>query len=349
MIAIKIKYVQKHKGRDGRVRYYFRHPRLPRLPLPDIQDSKFWAAYQAALGQHCPAAIQKREPGTFSSLCDDWMKSAEFQQLGPATRKNYQRILLRMQVEDFGSYQATDFRPKHIRRFIARKADTPAAANHWLRMFRLAFDFAVKDGRVETNPTLGVQRLKEKAEGAKSWDEAEIAAFEAKWPHGSLPRLAFALLLYTGQRRSDVVRMGWKDVDNGLIAVTQVKTGSELLIPIHPSLAAELEYADKSKSTFLQTSKGQSSTTGFYNRFVRWVHDAGLPSGLSPHGLRKAAARRLAEAGCTAHQIASITGHRTLGEVQRYTKAVDQARLAHEAMAKIGGGSFTKPGNSSEF
>ena len=349
MIAIKIKYVQKHTGRDGRVRYYFRHPRLPRAALPDIHDSKFWTSYQEALGRDPSSVIQKREPGTFSSLCDDWMKSAEFQQLGPATRKNYQRILLRMQVEDFGTYQATDFRPKHIRRFIARKADTPAAANHWLRMFRLAFEFAVKDGRVETNPTIGVQRLREKAEGAKSWDEAEIAAFEARWERGSLQRLAFSLLLYTGQRRSDVVRMGWKDVTNGLIAVTQIKTGAELLIPIHPNLAAELEYADKAKLTFLQTSQGESSTTGFYNRFVRWVHEAGLPPGLSPHGLRKAAARRLAEAGCTAHQIAAITGHRTLGEVQRYTKAVDQARLAREAMAKIGGKSFTKSGDSSEF
>lgn len=349
MIAIKIQYVQKHRGRDGKVRYYFRHPRLPRVALPDIHDSKFWTAYQEALGRDPSSVIQKREPGTFSSLCDDWMKSAEFQQLGPATRRNYQRILLRMQVEDFGTYQATDFRPKHIRRFIARKANTPAAANHWLRMFRLAFEFAVKDGRVETNPTIGVQRLREKAEGAKSWDEAEIASFEARWERGSLQRLAFSLLLYTGQRRSDVVRMGWKDVTNGLIAVTQIKTGAELLIPIHPNLAAELEYADKAKPTFLQTSQGESSTTGFYNRFVRWVHEAGLPPGLSPHGLRKAAARRLAEAGCTAHQIAAITGHRTLGEVQRYTKAVDQARLAREAMAKIGGKSFTKSSDSSEF
>jgi integrase len=220
--------------------------------------------------------------------------------------------------------------------FIARKADTPAAANHWLRMFRLVFEFAVNDGRIEVNPTLGVQRLKEKAEGAKSWDDEEISAFEARWPSGSVQRLALYLLLYTGQRRSDVVRMGWRDVESGMIALTQVKTGSALLIPIHPRLADELEHADRGLDTFLQTSRGQSSTTGFYNRFVQWVHEAGLPAGLSPHGLRKAAARRLAEAGCTVHQIAAITGHRTLGEVQRYTKAVDQARLAREAMAKIG-------------
>jgi len=46
----------------------------------------------------------------------------------------------------------------------------------------------------------------------------------------------------------------------------------------------------------------------------------------SAHGLRKAAARRLAEAGCTEHEIAAITGHASLREVQRYTKAADQKR-----------------------
>jgi integrase len=59
-------------------------------------------------------------------------------------------------------------------------------------------------------------------------------------------------------------------------------------------------------------------------------------SGLTAHGLRKAAARRLAEAGCTALQIAAITGHKTLKEVSRYTAAADQGRMARDAMKRIG-------------
>jgi integrase len=51
--------------------------------------------------------------------------------------------------------------------------------------------------------------------------------------------------------------------------------------------------------------------------------------------LRKAAARRLAEIGCSAHEIAAITGHASLAEVQRYTKAADRKRLAQSAMAKL--------------
>ena len=71
-------------------------------------------------------------------------------------------------------------------------------------------------------------------------------------------------------------------------------------------------------------------------RFADWCKQAGMPAGCSAHGLRKTACRRLAEAGCTVHEIAAISGHASIAEVQRYTKAADQARLASAAMARLG-------------
>lgn len=65
---------------------------------------------------------------------------------------------------------------------------------------------------------------------------------------------------------------------------------------------------------------------------------AALPNGTSAHGLRKAACRRLAEAGCSANVIAAIRGHASLREVARYTAAADQARVARsgiEAMVSV--------------
>jgi integrase len=79
-----------------------------------------------------------------------------------------------------------------------------------------------------------------------------------------------------------------------------------------------------------------ASGGAFYNWFVECVEKAGIEPGLSPHGLRKATARRLAEAGCTPHQIASITGHQSLKEVERYTRAADQKRLAAAAVVRLG-------------
>ena len=79
-----------------------------------------------------------------------------------------------------------------------------------------------------------------KTAGYKSWSEAEIARFEAHYPIGSKARLAFALILYTGQRRGDVVKMGAHHIHDGVLTVDQSKTeGGEqahLEIPVHPKL-----------------------------------------------------------------------------------------------------------------
>lgn len=220
---------------------------------------------------------------------------------------------------------------------MANKAETPGAANFLLRMIRLLMKFAVEEGWRDDNPAIGVPKLKTKSDGFHTWTEQEIDQFETAHAPGSKARLALSLLLYTGQRRSDVVRMSDANLSGDLLAVRQVKTGHPLEIPIHPTLQAELDQCGTSQPTFLVTKHSQSfSAAGFGNWFRDRINEAGLPSRCSAHGLRKAAARRLAEAGCTPHQIAAVTGHKSLAEVQRYTAKADQARLAREAMKELG-------------
>jgi len=186
-------------------------------------------------------------------------------------------------------------------------------------------------GMAETNPVLGVKPYKSREGGLADWSEAEISAFETYHPMGSKPRLAFALALFTAQRVGDVARMGWQHVKGDRIMVTQQKTGARLAIPIHPELARILESVPRSL-TFLTTDHGATfSAEGLSNWFAKQCRAAGLLR-RTAHGLRKAACRRLAEAGATVHEIAAISGHKTLGEVERYTKAVDQARLAGQAL-----------------
>lgn len=97
--------------------------------------------------------------------------------------------------------------------------------------------------------------------------------------------------------------------------------------------------------TLLVTEFGKPfSPAGFTNLFRRWVAAAGLPKGISAHGLRKACCRRLAEAGCSAPEIMAISGHSSLREVQRYIAAADQGRMARSAMASI---TKTKTGTAS--
>jgi integrase len=85
------------------------------------------------------------------------------------------------------------------------------------------------------------------------------------------------------------------------------------------------------------------AAAGFNNWFHKAVVAAGLPDFCTPHGLRKAASRRLAEAGCTPHQIMAVTGHRNLSEVTRYTEAVSQEQLARMALSNVGGTKTVKP------
>ena len=186
------------------------------------------------------------------------------------------------------------------------------------------------------DPTFGVRKLRVQSEGFHSWTEDEIASFEARHPLGTKARLAFALLLYTGQRRSDVVTMGRQHVNNELIAVVQAKTKHRLSIPIHPVLRQTIDAGPSGNLNFLVTEYGKPfATAGFGNWFRDRCNEAGLAH-CSAHGLRKAASRRLADAGASIHQIAAITGHKSLKEVERYTRDADQVRLAREAVNLFG-------------
>lgn len=172
-------------------------------------------------------------------------------------------------------------------------------------------------------------------DGFHAWTEEEIAQFEGHHPIGSRERLALALGLHTGQRRGDVVRMGRQHIRGDVLHVKQEKTGAVLAIPLHPELAAILATVPSTQLTFLMTLRGKPFTAhAFTAWFAKACDDAGLPSACTFHGLRKAACRRLAEAGCTVHEIGAISGHATLREVERYTKAVDQAKLARAAMER---------------
>jgi integrase len=149
-----------------------------------------------------------------------------------------------------------------------------------------------------------------------------------------------ALLLCTGQRLGDVIRMGPQhiryeingDGRRGFIYVQQAKTKTPLAIPIHPDLQMILDTTPCQHLTFLIGRNGRPYNGNHFSRRMRkWCDAAQLPL-CTTHGLRKAAARRLAEAGLPVHMIAAITGHRSLKEVARYTRDVDQKRLAAEAM-----------------
>jgi integrase len=333
-MLVRLKHVHRFRDRHGTVRHYLRIPGRKAVALPGEPGSRaFLAAYHAAM--QAPTPAPQPAAGTLNALAASYYASPAFLDLRASSQGNYRRIIERLR-EAHGTKPVRLLDATGVRRILAERRDHPAAANHLLRILRLLSAHGIETGQIAADPTIGVKRRDYEVHGYRAWTEADIDAYEAHWPTGSKPRRALALLLYTGQRRSDVVRMGRQHVRQGRIHVRQVKTGRELELPIHPALAAELAHVPADHLHYLARDDGTAhSAGGFYNLFVSWCAAAGLPAGLAPHGLRKAAARRLAEAGATAHQIAAVTGHRSLHEVTLYTAAADQARLAGQAIGLI--------------
>jgi integrase len=219
---------------------------------------------------------------------------------------------------------------------LATFADRPSAANQVINVIRTLMRHALEAGLRTDDPTAGIRKLRSATGGFKSWTEENIAQFQRAHPVGTRARLALDLLLFTGQRRGDVVRMGRQHVRDGVLSIKQSKTGSLVEVPVHDDLRKSLDCLPNDSLTFLMTAQGKPFTApGFTNHFRDLCAAAGLPVGLSPHGLRKAACRRLAEAGCSAPQIMAISGHKTLSEAQKYIETANRAHLAREGMSKV--------------
>jgi integrase len=333
----KFPHVQQFFDRYGKLRFYFRKSGLPRVALTGPYGSpEFLAAYQRALeGVPEPIGAKRTVPGSINALIVSYYESAAYTSLRPLTARTYRNILERFRNEH-GAKCVAQMEPRHVRAIMNAKASTPDAANRLLGMISLLMDHAVEIGIRSDNPCVGVKRLRHKSDGHATWAESDIAAFRANWLKGSRERLVFELALNTGQRRGDLVSMGWQHVTGDAIHVRQNKTGARVSIPITPELRDVLDAIPRDRLTFLATSTGAPFTAaGLGNAFRDAVNTAGISSKLALHGLRKAAARRLAEAGCTVHEIASITGHKTLGEIERYTREAENARLARTATAKV--------------
>lgn len=287
------------------------------------------------MAQPEPVAASRSTPGSIHALGVAYYASADFNELRPTTQRTYKGIFDRYR-DKYGAKPVALLEPRHIRGQMDAMAATPAAANNMLKVLRAVMRFAVDRGIVRTDPTSGVRMLRYRSEGFHTWTELEVAAFEAKWPVGSKERLGFDLLLYTAQRSGDVRQMTVHQVRDGRVLVRQEKTGQLVDIPLHPRLQTSLAAHKIEHLALLTTKYGKPFTEkGFGNWVSKAAERASLPH-CSAHGLRKAAARRLAEAGCSAHEIMAITGHQSLKEVERYTREAGRRNLADSAMKRIG-------------
>ncbi len=326
-------HVERWRDRHGKVRTYFRRGKGRRVALPDLRSPDFEHAYNEAMAGRLTAVhrVERAKHDTIAGLVVSYLKSADYIELRDTTKKGYRSSLETLRTKH-GHRSVSGLTVARIEQgILSDYAGKPGARLSILKMLRVLIRHANRIGWLDRDPSFGIKRPK--TQNIHSWTEDEISQFESRWPVGTKQRLAFALFLYTGQRRSDVHRMTWADISDGTIRVVQQKTDAKLTIRIHARLAEVLAEAPRDHVTILNTEYGQPFTVDGFSGFMRdAITDAGLPLACQPHGLRHAAGRRLAEAGCTSKHIMSILGHKTMSEAEKYVSAANQEWLADDAI-----------------
>lgn len=305
--------------RGDKAHIAFRRGKI-RVPLPSLplDDPQFLAAYAAARGAYDKA--YSAPTGGLGRLCVSVMASRRW----AALRASY-RAVLRPHIEairtDYGHVKLTQLKPHHI------KTDMDSLSNPGPRL--KAWRFLCAD--IDPNPTAGIRRPPAPAtDGNIPWTDSDIAKFRARWPIGSVARAAMELLFWTGARISDAVRLGPGMIDGaGVLVYRQSKTGDLAYAPWTCAVPTHADPTDRrmmldalapfaGHMVFLPAHGRTRSVAGFGTFFGKAARAAGLDR--SAHGLRKSRAIALAEAGATTHQIAAWTGHRSLREVEHYTR-----------------------------
>ena len=272
--------------------------------------------------------------GTVNALIVSYYASPGLKGLKPSTQSVRRNMLERFR-ERYGDLPVRGLTRQVLDKLMGDRSNTPMAANNLMKVLRYLLDHAIALNMIASNPATGIRKYRNTSEGHPSWSEEGIAQYRARHPLDTRAGLALALLVYTGQRRGDVVKMGRQHVTGDLIAVRQEKTDIPLLIPMHPELMQTLDALPKTNMTFLVTERGAPfSAAGFGNWFRERCDEAGLPQ-YSAHGLRHAAATRFANIGCTDEEIMAFTGHRSRASLAVYTRGADQLRLARRALAKL--------------
>lgn len=353
MTQIDLPYLSHETDRHGNDKWYVRrHGKRIRVTgapgsaafLQSYKDGLQALEFRAANGLGLPKRSLAPAAGTLAWLLTEYYKSAEFKTLEPATQHTRKLILEKFSQRD-GHLPFKPLRARNLRQDRDAMSGRPEAANSFIKALRQVFKWAIAMEYAEANPAADVPYLESNnPEGFHTWTLEEIAQFEKRWPIGTKPRLAMALLLFTGVRRSDVIKLGrqmakhveTEEYRGPVLHFREWKGRKRVLkerfIPVLPELQQVLDATPNNHLTYLVTDHGKAySHGGFGNWFGRQCRLAGLV-GCSAHGLRKAGATIAANNGATEYQLMAIYGWESPKQAAVYTRKANRNKLAASGM-----------------
>jgi integrase len=329
-------YLSHERTRHGRgVWYVRRNGKRVRIKAA-FGTPEFDAEYQAAIAgsSSTRATATKAGAGTLAWLIQRYTETHAYKSLSPATRNNRDRHF-RTVVKSAGTAPIAEITKTTIIAGRERRASTPAQARNFLDAMRGLYRWALDAGHVAVDPTDGVKNPPRKSDGLRPWTEADVDAYEKRWPIGTRQRVWLDVMLYTGLRRGDAVQLGRQHVRDGVVSLKTEKTGTLVTLPILPVLAETLAAGPCADLAFIAGAHGRPLTKEtFGNEFRDACRAAGVRG--SAHGVRKIAATRAANAGATVAQLEAIFGWSGGTMASLYTRAADRRRLAREAMHTLG-------------
>ncbi len=330
-------HLHRQVTRHGKTVWYVRIARGPRVRIrAGFGTPEFDVEYHAAITARLRPSPSRGAPvaGTLAWLIERYRETPAWRDLSLATREQREAILAHA-IKSAGSQPYGQITRATIIAGRDGRHATPAQARHFLETMRGLFRWATDAQLVKANPTAGVaDPARPKSAGIPVWTEEQVAAYERRWPIGTRQRVWLDVLLYTGLRRGDAVRLGRQHVRNGVATIKTEKTDTELTLPILPVLAETLGAGPCGDLTFIVGANGHPlDKRSFGNQFRKACRAAGVNR--SAHGLRKVAATRAANAGATVAELEAIFGWTGGRMASLYTRAADRRHLAHRAMHKL--------------
>nr|WP_210269147.1 tyrosine-type recombinase/integrase [Tardiphaga robiniae] len=324
---------------NGRVYYSFRVRRGDgkRIKLPDDPSSnEFMAAYAAALaGNAIKPVVIKPVERSINALITSYLQSTEFRDGLRETSKAGYRSRLEIIRREHGHRAVVGMTKDRIKeKILDPLGGKPGAALDTLKKMRILIRHAIEKKWLQLDPSLGIKRPKTRE--VRAWTDAELAAYECRWPLGTKQRTAYELMLNVGTARADVHRATWTQIDGDGFEYARQKTGIPVAVSMAKGLRAALDAAPRKHVTIINTEFGKPFTVDGFSGFMRdAITEAGLPIDCRPHGLRKTFGRLLADAGASAHDIMAALGHLSLKEAERYTREADRRRGGRRAIASL--------------
>lgn len=315
-----------------RVTYYYAWRGGPRLTSAP-HSPEFVAEWQAAVAARVKPG--RAATGTLQDIIAGYRASADFKGLADETRKGYARCIAWIEGE-YGDLPTRALANPAMRGLMLDWRDTmaeahPRQADYRLSVLQAILSWAWNRRRIPAHPLeRNLGRVWRGSRVDRVYGANDIALIDAMPAHIRLPAM---LALETGQRLGNILTLSWSAYDGNALNVHQTKTGARVRVPVTKALKAMLDATPRRAVTVCTTSHGTPWTQdGFKTSWGRVK-----PAGLTFHDLRGTAVTRLAVAGCTTPEIASITGH-SLASVEAILEKHylhNDPRIAESAVIKL--------------